>query len=134
MVEGRLAVTVLIVEDSARLRKDIIRVVQEITCFEVVGEASTADEAIEVVKSRRPEVLVVDLQLTMGTGWDVIDAVGHLTRHVIVLTNNDSGLSRAAAAKRDIRGFFDKTTQFDEFLACMTEIANSRRADSGSAS
>lgn len=116
---GRL----FIVEDSTLLRNRITQTVRETGQFEIVGEAGSAREAIQAIEKLRPDIVTVDLHLGRGgSGWDVIDSIGGLTRHVLILTNDDDEISRAAAVERNIRYFFDKTREFEEFVECLTSL------------
>ncbi len=120
---------VFVVEDSDFLRKRIAQTVRETGQFEIVGEAASAGEAIQGVEKLRPDIVTVDLHLGRGgSGWDVIDSVGGLAGHVMILTNNNDEISRAAAAQRNVRYFFDKTIQLEEFVECLLHLPLERPA------
>jgi DNA-binding NarL/FixJ family response regulator len=53
---------VVVAEDSFLLRAGVVRVLEE-TGFVVVGEASDADELIDQVRERRPDVVVTDIRM-----------------------------------------------------------------------
>jgi DNA-binding NarL/FixJ family response regulator len=123
MVEG-LAVLdrVYIAEDSERLRRYITSCVEETGRFEIVGQAESASEAIKGIATLLPQLVVLDLQLIGGSGWDVMDAVRHLPVRFLILTNNNDAITRSAAAERGVTYFFDKTTQFDDFIDCLVSL------------
>jgi DNA-binding NarL/FixJ family response regulator len=112
-----LAKSAYLVEDSRLLRRQIVAAIEETGLFSLAGTAARATEAIREIRFLRPDVLILDLQLEEGSGWDVFDAAGGHAQHVIVLTNHTAAPFRAAAAERKIEHFFDKTSQFDAFLA-----------------
>jgi DNA-binding NarL/FixJ family response regulator len=69
--------------------------------FEVVGMASDADEAIEVIREQRPDLVVCDLQMPGGGGIAVVKACGEATRIVILtVSEQERDLLDAVAAGR----------------------------------
>lgn len=56
------ALRVVVAEDSLLIRGGVVRVL-EAAGFEVVAEASDADELIEAVRTRRPDVAVIDIRM-----------------------------------------------------------------------
>jgi two-component system, response regulator RegA len=61
---------VLVVEDEATLREPLEHLLR-MRDFEVVS-ADTVDEALRVVRARRPDAAIVDLHLKRGSGRDVV--------------------------------------------------------------
>jgi DNA-binding response OmpR family regulator len=61
---------VLVVEDDLNLREPLEHLLRQ-RQFEVVC-ADTAEDAIHLLGSRRPDAAIVDLQLRQGSGRDVI--------------------------------------------------------------
>ena len=59
---------VLIVDDHEVVRLGLRALLDRHPDFEVVGEASTADEAVIKTLDRRPDVVVMDIRLPGGTG------------------------------------------------------------------
>ncbi|WP_237568225.1 response regulator transcription factor [Mycolicibacterium lacusdiani] len=62
----------LIVDDSANFR-DAASSMLERAGIEVVGVASTADEALSQYRELRPDVTLVDVNLGTESGFDVVD-------------------------------------------------------------
>jgi two-component system, response regulator RegA len=61
---------VLVVEDDENLREPLEHLLRQ-RHFDVVS-ADTADGALNILGSRRPDAAIVDLQLKQGSGRDVI--------------------------------------------------------------
>ena len=67
--------TILIVDDHPIVRQGLRSMLSNYPEFDVVGEAATAAEAIELFRELRPDVCLVDIRLGAGSGLDVLDAV-----------------------------------------------------------
>jgi two-component system response regulator DevR len=112
------------VEDSAELRSRIDRELAGIEGIDVLGHSERASEAIREIQRCQPDIVVLDLQLLEGTGIDVLKAVrGDGERpSVIVLTNHADTTSREHSLKAGARYFFDKSTEFDQFLSTLSRL------------
>jgi DNA-binding NarL/FixJ family response regulator len=77
--------------------------------FEVVGEASTADEAIAAIRAQRPDLVVCDLQMPGGGGIAVAEACGHETR-IVILTVSEQERDLLAAVAAGAVGYLVKST------------------------
>ena len=62
--------SVLIVDDSAAIRKVICELFTREGDFEVCGEASNGQEAIEMAQRIRPALIVTDLSMPVMNGLD----------------------------------------------------------------
>jgi DNA-binding NarL/FixJ family response regulator len=63
---------VVVVDDHPFLRLGVRRSLAVSPHLEVVGEAADGEEALKVVRERRPDVVVLDLQLPHVNGLDVM--------------------------------------------------------------
>jgi two-component system NarL family response regulator len=81
-------IRLLCVEDHLIVREGIILILEQQRDFEVVGSATTGEEAVSGFRRYRPDVTLMDLQLPGMSGLDAIRAIRHgdpLAR-IVVLT------------------------------------------------
>jgi DNA-binding NarL/FixJ family response regulator len=106
---------VYLVEDSAAVLERLQAMVGTIEGACSVGHASRASEAIKGILAAHPDVVVLDLKLAEGSGFDVLRAVRQAAPDVDVymLTNFASEPYRRLAERLGARDFFDKTTEFE---------------------
>ena len=121
------AVKVFIVEDSAPVRERLTTMLGEIASVEIVGEASSAPEAIDGIARTRPDAVIVDLMLAHGSGIDVLHGIARegLGIKTIVLTNypSDEFFRKCMEAGADY--FLDKTIDFDRVKGVLESLAKS---------
>jgi DNA-binding NarL/FixJ family response regulator len=63
---------VLIADDHAVVREGIRHVLSATPDFVVVGEAGTGAEALQLAKTHHPDVIVLDLSMPDGSGFDTL--------------------------------------------------------------
>jgi DNA-binding NarL/FixJ family response regulator len=94
----------------------LVRLIDELGRFDMVGVAKTGTEAIDGVAELMPAVLILDMAMPGGNGLDVLQAVKQQPSAplVIVLTNHLAYRQRSLDAGADY--FFDKSADFDRLL------------------
>ena len=95
----------------------MVTLIDELGRFDVVGVAKTGTEAIDGVAELMPDVLILDMAMPGGNGFDVLQAVKQRPSAplVIVLTNYPAYRQRCLDAGADY--FFDKSAEFDQLPA-----------------
>jgi len=119
---------VFLVEDSAPVLERLHELLGAIPGAAVVGHASGAQEAIAGILAAKPDVVVLDLKLAPGSGFDVLSAV-HAREPAIdfyMLSNYSSEPYRKHAVRLGARDFFDKTTDFERVRDAITQRAAAR--------
>ena len=100
--------TVLIVDDHPSFRASA-RAILEADGFEVIGEATDGTSALEMLRSLRPDVVLLDVQLPDMTGFDICEECGDLDETAIVLVSSrDAGDYEGLIAACGARGFIPK--------------------------
>jgi DNA-binding NarL/FixJ family response regulator len=115
-------VKVFLVEDSPMLRQRVEAILASIPGAVACGHAAAAPEAIAGIQAAKPDVVVLDIQLESGNGFDVLRAVG-ATTNVYVLTNFANDAYRRKAEGLGARGFFDKSTEFDRLRQALMQAS-----------
>lgn len=105
------SIRVLIADDHALVRAGIRALVEKIEGVVVVGEAGKGSEALELVKELKPNLMLLDITMPDGGGFDVLD---HVTKKypeikVIVLTVHDAGEYAIRALREGAAGFLPKS-------------------------
>ena len=119
---------VFVVEDSPQIRERIEAMLASIDGVLSVGHAVGAEEAIAAILAERPDVVVLDLKLAQGSGFDVLRALQREAPWIgaYMLTNHAIAPYRALALRLGARGFFDKSREFAKARDALARLAAGR--------
>jgi two-component system LytT family response regulator len=76
---------VIIVEDMTFLRQDLEEFLQQQSDFIIIGACGTVSDAIALIHNTKPDLLLLDIQLPDGTGFDILEQIPSKVK-VIFLT------------------------------------------------
>ncbi len=111
---------VLLVDDHPLFRLGIATLLEREHGFEVVGQASTADEALALYESVLPDLVLVDVLLGAGNGIDLVRELGkRRPARILGLSVLDEPVRVAEMLRAGALGFANKTQPFDEILAAI---------------
>lgn len=119
-------IRVLVVDDHTLFREGLTSLLDRSPETEVVGQAGTGKEALALLESANPEVVLMDIQMPDMNG---IEATRHLLQSrphtgVIMLTMLEDDDSLFAAMVAGARGYILKGADKDEVLATITAVAD----------
>ncbi len=111
-------------EDSSLVLESLMEVFAGQPGFAVVGHARGEDEAFSLIRDCRPDVVILDLALSPGSGLNVLKRIRRadgLGTRVLVLTNQPAVPYREMCIEAGADGFFDKC---DEIERLLQQLAN----------
>jgi DNA-binding NarL/FixJ family response regulator len=106
-------VRVFIVEDSELVRERI-ETLAALAGAGSAGHAVGAGAAIRAILAERPDIVITDLKLAEGSGFDVLRAIHAAAPGIdlYMLSNFATEPYRRIARQLGARDFFDKSTEF----------------------
>jgi two-component system, NarL family, response regulator DevR len=106
---------VFLVEDSPLVRERLIALLDGVPGTKVLGHAGEADAAIRDILAAKPDIVVLDVALGSGSGFDVLRAVHPAAPEIdfYLLSNFAAYPYRELADRLGAKGFFDKTNEFE---------------------
>src|SRR5450759_356424 len=75
------AATVLVVDDSAFMRKLIAEMVESNGAFRVIGTAGDGVEALQKVRSLKPDIVTLDIEMPRLNGLQALEQILSLINH-----------------------------------------------------
>ncbi len=122
-------IRVMLVDDHAMIREGCRRVLEDAGGIEVVGQAASAEEALPMVRSLQPDVVLMDIHLPGASG---LQATEHLTAtqpavRVIVLTMVDQLPMPQRLLEAGAWGYLTKNGPADELVQAVHAVSQGRR-------
>jgi DNA-binding NarL/FixJ family response regulator len=116
---------ILIVDDHPVVRAGLVGILAGEPDLRVVGEASSAAEAVTAARTLRPDVVLMDLRMPGGDG--VIATAGVLAEHpsarVVVLTTYETDADILRAVEAGAAGYLLKDVARAELVAAIRVAA-----------
>lgn len=121
-------IRLFVLDDHELIRRGVRELMDEEDDIEVVGEASTAADALKRVPATRPDVAVIDLRLPDGDGIEVCREIRSLVpdTRCIVFTSYRDEESVMEAILAGASAFVLKATSGDELLRAVRLAADGR--------
>jgi DNA-binding NarL/FixJ family response regulator len=125
----RRQIKILTVDDHPLLREGIAAVIHGEQDMRIVGEASNGREAVEVFRSQRPDVTLMDLQMPELNGIDATVAIRqeYPQARIIVLTTYEGDVRARRALKAGAAGYILKDMIRTELLEAIRAVHLGRR-------
>jgi DNA-binding NarL/FixJ family response regulator len=122
-------IRVLAVDDHPLLRAGITSVINAEPGMTVVAEAADRDEAIAAYASHRPDITLMDLRLSKGSGIEAISAIraGSPTARIIVLTTFGGDVLALQAFKAGASGYLLKSMMRTDLIETIRLVHAGRR-------
>lgn len=108
----------LLVEDSTLLREVLFETINGLDNVMVNGTADTQLKAIELLNEKPFDILLLDIELAQGNGFEVIRHIQkphypYAQPILMMLTNHAHPHYRSLAKSLGVHYFFDKSMDFD---------------------
>jgi AmiR/NasT family two-component response regulator len=126
--DGSRGLRVVVAEDEALIRLDLAEMLTE-SGYEVIGQASDGEQAVELVKEHRPDVVIMDVKMPVLDGISAAEQIGkERIAPVVMLTAFSQKELVERARDAGVMAYIVKPfTQAD--LAPAVDIATSRWAE-----
>jgi DNA-binding NarL/FixJ family response regulator len=123
-------IPIVIADDHAVLRESLTALLNTQPDFEVVGGASNGIEALDLVQKQQPAVLVLDLFMPGGDGFEVLRTLDRANSRVaaVVLTASESQPDYVQVVRLGARGLVLKGEGPERLFAAIRTVANGELA------
>ncbi len=122
-------IRILCVDDHPLVRDGIAFALQFQKDMELVGEATTGEEAVSAFQLLRPHVTLMDLQMPGMNGIDAIEAIRAQTpkARIVVLTTYTGDVQASRAFKAGACGYLLKSTLRTELVTTIRDVHMGRK-------
>jgi DNA-binding NarL/FixJ family response regulator len=117
-------IRVVVVDDHLVFREGLRALLGRVDGIEIVGEAATTQDAIDVTESVRPDVVLMDLHLPGGGGEVATTAIAasHPEVAVLVLTMHSDDAHLRHALNAGARGYLLKDAEPDTIVRAIVAV------------
>lgn len=122
-------IRILIAEDHLMVRAGIRALLEKVGDFNIVGEASNGQEALEMTETSNPDVLIMDIMMPRLNGIQVAQQLRsrkNRTNILLLSMYADEGLVYQAL-QSGVNGYVLKSSASDELVQAVRELAGGRK-------
>ena len=129
-------INVVLADDHVLVRDGIKALLEDQSGIVVIDEASNGKEALEILKTNKPHVLIIDIRMPEMNGIDAVREVNRLYSDVrtLVLSMHDSEEYVLQAIQAGADGYLLKGASKEEFLKALNNVASGGKYFTGDVS
>ncbi|QGJ69095.1 Response regulator transcription factor [Planctomycetales bacterium 10988] len=121
---GNKCATVVIVDDHELIRKGLAALLASAPDFELVGEAEGSPEALRLLDTLNPDIMLVDITLANGNGLELIKKIRSrsATTAVLVSSMHDESIYAERVIAAGGMGYLCKCNAAKEVLHALRKV------------
>ena len=122
-------IKVFLVDDHGLMRAGYRMMMEPQADIEVVGEASSGEEALPAIRRLKPDVVLCDLHMPGVSGLDITERLvkGQSPARVIIVSVQTDGPMPRRLLDAGAFGYLGKCCEATELLKAIREVARGRR-------
>ncbi|MEL6670760.1 MAG: response regulator transcription factor [Bacteroidota bacterium] len=131
-----MSIRIVLADDHVLVRNGIKALLADVPDLQVIAEASNGEEAISLVASHQPDILIADIRMPVLNGLETTQKlkIEHPQTKVLILSMHDSDEYVLEAARRGAYGYLPKDIDKTEFVKAIQTVAEGAKFFSGSVS
>lgn len=121
-------ITVVVVDDHKLIREMWEKMFAGKSEIEITGESGTLDEAIEMIRNKTPDIVLLDISFPKGSGLDAVPLIQKLspgTRIIAVSMHNQMAYAKKML-KMGAKGYVTKNSSQNEIFAAIEVVMKGR--------
>lgn len=122
-------ITILLVDDHKLIRDSWSFILNSDERFTVIGETSSGQEAIEIAREKRPNIILMDVNMSPVNGFDATRQIHKISPESKIIAV--SMHTMPAYAKRMLQlgamGYVTKNSSKEEMIAAIIEVRNGKK-------
>lgn len=127
-------ITMIIAEDQHMLRKAMVQLIELNDDLNVLADVGNGNEALELIKTYKPDIAILDIEMPGKTGIEVLAESKTLklqTKIIIVTTFKRPGYFEKAVAN-DVDAYVLKERSIDELVNTIQKVVKGKKEYSDS--
>ena len=125
MAEGHQKIKVLIADQQPLFRQGVRSTLNQIADIDICGEVGSSNEVISAINTLYPDVVILDIELSLSDGMDLAKAIKQLLPSVAVILlspqPNDDELFQAIKSR--VAGYLKRDISSDKLVMTIRRAA-----------
>jgi len=119
-------ITIMIVDDHTLIRETWSFLLSRNESFEVIAEVGDGQQAIELARDKRPNIILLDINMAPLNGFDILKMVRKLSpgSKVIAVSMHSQPSYAKKMLRLGARGYVTKNSPRQEMLDAIKEVYN----------
>ena len=124
----RAPTSVVIIDDHPLFRKGVSQLLALNDELQLIGEASSGEEGLEIARALEPDLILLDLNMKGMNGIETLRALreADLAARILILTVSDAADDLVAAIRAGADGYLLKDMEPEDLLARIVEALRGR--------
>ena len=122
-------ISILLVDDHKLIRESWSFILNSDSRFQVIGETSNGEEAIDIAKEKRPKIILMDINMTPMNGFEATKLIRKFSPGSKII--GISMHSMPAYARKMLQigavGYVTKNSSKDELITCIIEVNSGKK-------
>lgn len=122
-------IRVFLLDDHSLVRTGFRMIISGQVDMQVVGEASSGEAALPLIRSERPDVVICDLHLPGVSGLEVTERISQWDQgtQVIIVSVQEDGPMPRKLLQAGAKGYLGKGGEAQELIRAIRDVAAGRR-------
>jgi two-component system nitrate/nitrite response regulator NarL len=122
-----IGMKIVIVDDHPLVRKGLTAVLTQQEGIEILGEAETLEDAMQLISRTKPDLAIVDIKLGDESGFELLQNLRHLPTRFMILTSSAAEANILRAEESGAYGYILKDAMPEELLLAIKMIDRGRK-------
>jgi DNA-binding NarL/FixJ family response regulator len=117
-------ISVIIVEDHKMIREMFANMFAGKEEIEVIGQSGEFNEAIELIKTAKPDIVLLDINLSENSGMDAVPLIRQFapSSRIVAVSMHSQPSYAKKMIKLGARGYVTKSSSHQEILEAVEEV------------
>lgn len=122
-------IKVVLIDDHELVRTGFRMILQQQPDIQICGEAGNAEEGLRLIRSKAPDIALVDVHMPGMSGIELTERVSRskLATHIIIVTVVDDARFPKRLLDAGALGYLTKGCTSEELLDAVRQVAQGRR-------
>lgn len=122
-------ISVMIADDHKLIRETWTFVLNNDPRFHVVAECGDSEEAVELAKTHRPDIILMDINMMPISGFDATEKIRKVspTSRIIGVSMHSQPAYAKKMLQMGARGYVTKNSSRDEMIKAIIEVHNGNK-------